>query len=92
MTVRKVLRELRAQYDILPSLPIPRRPNFANPAGGDRESLEIWKRYLEYEQGNPLDLEDPEEIKTRVGLAFRKALGALRFFSEIWSVRFVRLE
>ena len=86
MTARKVLRELRAQYDILPSLPIPRRPDFSSSKGGDRESLETWKKYLEYEQGNPLDLEEAEELRMRVGLAFRKALGALRFFSEIWCV------
>lgn len=80
MTARKALRELRAQYDRLYEPSIPRRPEWDT----DREHLEMWKNYLVYEQTNPLDIEDPAALQARVMMACKRAMAAMRFFSEIW--------
>lgn len=83
MTARKALRELRALFDHLETPAIPRRPNW-NPSSSDRDMIELWKKYLLWEEANPLDLEGPGEIAARVGFAWKKAVASLRFFSEIW--------
>ncbi|GAA5826113.1 hypothetical protein JCM11251_007169 [Rhodosporidiobolus azoricus] len=83
MTARKTLRELRAQHDNLPTPLLPRRPDWY--AGeGDRDGLERWKRYLAYEENNPLEIEDPNILVQRVAFAYRTALANLRFYPEIW--------
>lgn len=82
MTARKALRELRAQFDQLPTPSLPRRPDWQSRE--DRDCLEMWKKYLSWEEANPLDLEDPQALAVRVGFAFKKAVATLRFFSEIW--------
>lgn len=83
MTARKALRELRALFDHLETPSIPRRPNW-NPSSSDRDMIELWKKYLLWEEANPLDLEGPGEVASRVGFAWKKAVASLRFFSEIW--------
>ncbi|BGP13243.1 mRNA 3'-end-processing protein rna14 [Rhodosporidiobolus nylandii] len=82
MTARKTLRELRAQHDNLSSPSLPHRPDWSS--AEDRDGLERWKRYLAYEESNPLELEDPNALHQRVGFAYRKALANERFFPEIW--------
>ncbi|ORY53977.1 hypothetical protein BCR35DRAFT_310473 [Leucosporidium creatinivorum] len=81
MTARKVLRELRALYDGLAEPDLPFRPNWEE---GDREALELWRKYLAYEESNPLDIEDPAVLQGRVSFAYKKAVAYLRFFSEAW--------
>lgn len=81
MTARKVLRELRALYDDLLEPVLPARPNWA---AGDREALDLWRKYLAFEESNPLDIEEPAVLQARVGFAYKKAVASLRFFSEAW--------
>lgn len=81
MTARKVLRELRALYDDLAEPALPFRPNWEE---GDREALELWRKYLAYEESNPLDIEDPAVLQARVSFTYKKAVAYLRFFSEAW--------
>ncbi|GAA6000875.1 hypothetical protein JCM10207_004701 [Rhodosporidiobolus poonsookiae] len=82
MTARKTLRELRAQHDNLTSPHLPSRPDWSSSEA--RDGLERWKRYLAYEESNPLELEDLGMLNQRVGFAYRKALVNLRFYPEIW--------
>ena len=81
MTARKDLRELRAMFDDLAEPALPQRPNWA---AGDRETLDLWRKYLAYEETNPLDIEEPAVLQARIGFAYKKAVASLRFFSEIW--------
>ncbi|GAA6062293.1 hypothetical protein JCM10212_004381 [Sporobolomyces blumeae] len=82
MTARKCLRELRAQHDALyhPILPSP--PDWSSPQA--TTALQGWKRYLAFEEMNPLELDDPNAVLGRVSFAYRKALSCLRFYPEIW--------
>ncbi|GAA5850924.1 hypothetical protein JCM8547_009132 [Rhodosporidiobolus lusitaniae] len=82
MTARKTLRELRAQHDNLPTPTLPSRPKWSS--SEDRDGLERWKRYLAYEESNPLEIEDPQMLHQRIGFAYRKALANLRFYPEVW--------
>ncbi|KAK4705927.1 cleavage stimulation factor subunit 3, partial [Phenoliferia sp. Uapishka_3] len=82
MTARKALRELRAMYDHLASPLLPHRPDWSEPT--DRGALSIWRRYLAWEEANPLDIEEPAALQSRVSFAYKKAVAALRFYSEIW--------
>ncbi|GAA5902824.1 hypothetical protein JCM8208_006485 [Rhodotorula glutinis] len=82
MTARKTLRELRAQHDHLYAPPLPRRPDWSAP--DERDAVEGWKRYLAFEETNPLELEDPNLLHQRVNFAYRKAISKLRFHPEIW--------
>lgn len=82
MTARKALRELRAQFDHLPMPSLPHRPNLA--LREDREALQQWKNYLAYEEANPLDIEEPPALQTRVAFAYKKAVAFVRFYPEIW--------
>jgi cleavage stimulation factor subunit 3 len=84
MTARKTLRELRAQHDNLPSPALPNRPDWSS--SDDRDGLERWKRYLAYEESNPLEIDDAQAVHQRIGFAYRKALANLRFYPEIWCV------
>ena len=81
MTARKVLRELRAQFDDLAEPDLPERPNWT---AGDRAVLEQWRKYLTFEESNPLDIEEAPMLQQRVGFAYKKAVAYLRFFPEIW--------
>lgn len=81
MTARKVLRELRAMFDDLAEPALPQRPNWA---AGDREVLEKWRKYLAYEETNPLDIEEAPVLQARIGFAYKRAVASLRFFSEVW--------
>lgn len=84
MTARKTLRELRAQHDHLYSPPLPPRPDWSSKE--HVAGLERWKAYLEFEEKNPLELEDTAQLQQRVAFAYRKAIANLRFFPEIWCV------
>ncbi|GAA6055006.1 hypothetical protein JCM3770_000490 [Rhodotorula araucariae] len=82
MTARKTLRELRAQHDHLFAPTLPRRPDWS--VAEERDAVEAWKRYLAFEESNPLELEDPSLLHQRVNFAYRKAITNLRFHPEIW--------
>ncbi|KAM0751817.1 Suf-domain-containing protein [Meredithblackwellia eburnea MCA 4105] len=82
MTARKALRELRAMHENVTTPALPHRPDWSEVK--DRALLEIWKRYLAWEESNPLDLEEAAALQARVAFAYKKAVAALRFYSAIW--------
>lgn len=84
MTARTVRRELSNFVSRLPEPALPHRPDWSR--SDDREGIEAWKRYIAYEESNPLMLEDQAALRLRVQYAMRKARAALRFFPEIWFV------
>jgi len=84
MTARKCLRELRAQHDALYTPLLPHPPDWTSPQS--ITALEGWKRYLSFEEMNPLEMDDLGSVMNRVSFAYRKALACLRFYAEIWYV------
>lgn len=68
-------------FDDLYQPALPSKPDWSTQT---REHLDLWKRYLAYEEANPLDIEEPATLHARVQFAFKKAIGSMRFFSEIW--------
>lgn len=96
MTARRVLRDLKAQSDnlarpILPRVPAWTTSSVPGAAGPDaaqwareRSQIEAWKEYLNWEETNPLLIEDPSTLQARVVTAYRKATMFLRFYPEIW--------
>ncbi|KAG0137661.1 hypothetical protein HOY82DRAFT_646849 [Tuber indicum] len=48
--------------------------------------VELWKRWIQWEKGDPLVLakEDPAALRTRILFVFNQALMALRFWPEMW--------
>jgi cleavage stimulation factor subunit 3 len=87
MTARTVLRDLKAQTDPLVPMPIPPRPTRSE---ADRALVINWKKYLKWEESNPLDIEEGPVLQARVGYALRKCLTQMRFFPELWYVPFER--
>jgi cleavage stimulation factor subunit 3 len=84
MTARKALRELRQHTEALTPPPvIPPRPTWAE---ADRALAINWKKYLKWEESNPLDIEEPSALQARVIYAMRKCLTHMRFFPELWWV------
>lgn len=99
MQARTVLRNLQRQVGMLfppppasasgrPSIYLPPLPSF-NPA--ERALVGAWKTYLRWEESNPLEIEDKDKMVliSRVQSVYRKAMIRMRFFSEIWYVRFI---
>ncbi|GAA6008673.1 hypothetical protein JCM11491_003391 [Sporobolomyces phaffii] len=82
MTARKCLRELRAQHDALYTPLLPNVPTWSSTQS--ISALEGWKRYLAFEESNPLEMDDMGAVMNRVSFAYRKALACLRFYAEIW--------
>ncbi|CED85090.1 mRNA cleavage and polyadenylation factor I complex, subunit RNA14 [Phaffia rhodozyma] len=85
MTARSTLKELRTKLPhsaFLFPAPLPQRPKWTEQ---DRVLIQSWKTYVEWEIGNPLELEAVDEVQARVGYAFRKAVGGEgRFYPELW--------
>lgn len=75
------MRELKSHLEPLVMLDVPPRPTWIE---GDRQLANSWKRYLKWEEGNPLDIEDVATLHARVGYAYRKCLTQMRYFPEIW--------
>lgn len=65
---------------------VPQRPDWDSRS--DREQVEIWKQLIAYEDSNPMELEDPAVVRTRVLQIYKKAIASLRFYPEIWYVVF----
>ncbi|TIA80085.1 hypothetical protein E3P98_02868 [Wallemia ichthyophaga] len=86
MTARSALREMRSLVDAPVNLfhmdgTLARRPSWTE---RERQVVGAWKRYLAWEEGNPLELEDEAARHSRVSYAFKKALVYMRFYPEIW--------
>lgn len=96
MQARQVLRELKTYYtqlglSSLVSLPQSARPPLYLPSiptfsPAERALLGNWKKYLKWEESNPLMIDDKDrnQFIQRVVGVYRKALGRMRFWAEIW--------
>lgn len=95
MTARTIFREMKTLTDSLYRPNIPKVPSWAAPpslspiispitVARDRGQIDAWKKYLLWEETNPLQLEDLQSLQSRVLVAYRKATMHLRFFPEIW--------
>lgn len=82
MTARATARQLQNFMGRLSFGPVPRRPNWDSAA--DQAQLQVWKDMLQYEESDPMELGDQASVRTRVILAYKKALTQLRFYPEIW--------
>jgi cleavage stimulation factor subunit 3 len=83
MTARSVLQDLRRHLDPLKPVDIPPRP-LRNDQ--DRALVVNWRKYLKWEESNPLDIEDTPVLQSRIGYAYRKCLTQMRFYPELWYV------
>ena len=81
MTARTALRELKSLTESLPESPLAPQPSFSDQ---DRAAVNGWKAYLRWEEGNPLVIEDQSALNGRIRYAFRKCLGTMRHFPELW--------
>ncbi|PWN29899.1 Suf-domain-containing protein [Jaminaea rosea] len=94
MTARSALREMRGLVDPLHRPLLPRLPAWIasvdSPAESDvtrdRERLQGWKAYLQWEESDPLELAatDTDALNKRVSVAYAKATMHMRFYPEIW--------
>lgn len=103
MTARGVLREMRTLTDNLHRPIIPRVPCWAMSPSldpivspltivRDRHHVESWKKYLRWEESNPLQIEDVQALQLRILMAYRKAAMHMRFYPEIWYMASVYLQ
>ncbi|MCO5588091.1 hypothetical protein L7F22_042046 [Adiantum nelumboides] len=103
MTARSVFREMRTLTDSLYRPQLPRVPCWATPPSleavvspltvvRDRHNIELWKKYLKWEESNPLQLEDVQALQTRVILAYRKSVMHMRFYPELWYMASIYLQ
>ncbi|KAI9304476.1 hypothetical protein BJ944DRAFT_256292 [Cunninghamella echinulata] len=81
MTARTALRESRPFTDNLIRNTIPKKPQWTEK---EIEQLNLWKRYIQWEKGNPLHLEEKNAIIDRVSYVYQQAFLVLRFYPEIW--------
>lgn len=81
MTARSALREMRTLTDVLPRPVLPPNPDFSEM---DRRVVSYWRKYLEWEEGNPLASEDESVVAQRMGYALRKCMAEMRHFPELW--------
>lgn len=82
MTARATARQLQNYMGRLSFNPVPRKPNWDSAA--DQAQLQVWKDMLKYEESDPMELGEQASVRTRVLLAYKKALTQLRFYPEIW--------
>ena len=93
MTARVTRNELAEHYKRLRlpgpgvdirMLDIPSPPTLRSE---ERSVLAAWRKYLEYEESNPLAIDDDKAALTyRLINVYRKAVIQMRFYPEIWCV------
>lgn len=95
MQARTVLRQLVNHigplYNSNPNeLYLPSLPKFDS---SERALVGKWKAYLKWEESNPLELEEKDKatLITRIQSVYRKAVIRMRYYTEIWCVRFTHL-
>lgn len=82
MTARKVLRDLKAHMEaVAPTSPLPAQPTWTE---ADRALAINWKKYLKWEESNPLEIEDPAVLQSRIVYAIKKCLTWMRYYPELW--------
>ena len=94
MTAKEVLKQLRSHLAIL--FPPPahssatgRKPlNLPEPSSphseGHRMLAKSWRAYLQWEEKNPLDIEDKSLLNARLLATYKKAVIRMRFNPETW--------
>lgn len=88
MTARSSYTELQNTTRDLNRTTLPRLPPIPG-SDGDvdfAQQVEIWKRWIQWEKGDPLVLkeDEPASFKNRVVYVYKQALMALRFLPEMW--------
>jgi cleavage stimulation factor subunit 3 len=81
MTARGALRELKTVTEGLSYPIVTSKPTWHD---SDRAAVAAWKKYLKYEEGNPLVYSEPSALSGRISYALRKCLTYMRFFPELW--------
>jgi len=99
MTARVTRNELAEHYKRLRlsgpgvdirMLDIPSPPTLRSE---ERSLLAAWRKYLEYEESNPLAIDDDKAALTyRLINVYRKAVIQMRFYPEIWCVCLLRYQ
>lgn len=88
MTARSSYTELQNITRDLNRTSLPRLPPVPGSEGDIEfgQQVEIWKRWIQWEKGDPLVLkeDEPAAFKSRVVYVYKQALMALRFLPEIW--------
>lgn len=89
--LRKVQKHVRATTPKLAPHPLfiwlPTQPTFD---GADRSLVGAWKTYLRWEESNPLQIENTDNLTlvARIRGVYRKALVRMRFFPEVWHMAY----
>ncbi|KAG2229913.1 hypothetical protein INT48_008288 [Thamnidium elegans] len=81
MTARTALREMRLFTDNINTNVVPLPPRWT---AQELNQLELWKNYIQWEKGDPLQLEDEAAVLDRVAYTYQQAFLVLRFYPEIW--------
>ncbi|KAH6583187.1 hypothetical protein BASA60_001591 [Batrachochytrium salamandrivorans] len=84
MTARAAIRDMKMLTEPMSTV---ERTWLARPpmwAAHEVQLLSSWKRYIAWEQSNPLHIESPALLHTRIAYAFKTALLQLRYFPELW--------
>jgi len=81
MQARSALRHMRTIMGGLNRSKIPAPPMWT-PA--ERQELESWTAWIEWEKTNPLILENEAAVYSRVLYAYKQAVMNMRFYPELW--------
>ncbi|CAG8606746.1 570_t:CDS:2, partial [Acaulospora colombiana] len=55
----------------------------------ERSLLASWRKYLEFEESNPLDIQEKSMLNARLLAIYRKATIYMRFYPEIWHLAYL---
>ncbi|KAI8384710.1 uncharacterized protein BYT42DRAFT_592831 [Radiomyces spectabilis] len=81
MTARTALREMRTLTEHINRNIVPRPPQWTEK---EVQQLHLWKKYIQWEKSNPLQLDEDSAVAERVAYAYQQAFLALRFYPELW--------
>lgn len=92
MNARGALRELR---NITQELNRDTTPSPRKWIQAEKSDFMQWKKWIDWEKGNPLGFDNPKDIKTRVSYAYSQAMMSMRYYPEIFfsaALYYVELE
>ncbi|ORY77677.1 hypothetical protein BCR37DRAFT_119090 [Protomyces lactucae-debilis] len=81
MTARACARELLQMTEPLRQATFPALPT-RNAA--ENSYVTSWRRWIGWEKQDPLELDDPKQLQSRVKYAYKQCLQFCRFFPEMW--------
>lgn len=88
MQARTVLRELKQLTDALERPSLPSQPAWlvanGRTAAQDKRAFKAWHRYLEWEESNPLSIDDTTAFQHRVLSAYKQCVMYARFDPVLW--------